>query len=359
MNLHLSEYSKAGIFRYWLLPVALLALPISASAQPSLRDELSLERLPADFFTFEPEEYWLEPRDSYWMSFSNWVIGQEHAQSQRIQALGAWADRSLSGNPRAMPNNQSYLRIGFAAEARTGELASLEPEARFKLDLPTAEEKLRVVVESQSDELIPLGERRRDRQLTDDQRSDGTATGALRWLASLSDTVNLSNDIGARLRFPPDAFWRATAKGRWELDEDWRLVADQRVYYFHQEGWGASTWFGLSRELGNGWDFLASTEAVWEHDNREFELSHVLNFHKILNNRAELNPRLGILGESKPNWRTTSVFADLTWRYRLYHDWLYGEVIPGIEFPREDSFKDRTSLILRIEMFFSGEVRSR
>lgn len=331
----------------------------TAAAQPDIRDLLSVEALPADFFTFEPEEAWLEPEDSYWMDFSNWVLVQQEVQSERIQYLGVWADRTLSGSPNVTDNNASYLRIGFAAESETGQMASFKPEGRFRLDVPTAQERLRVIVESESEELIPLGERRRDRQLTDDQRSDTGATGALRILSDLSGAVNLSNDVGVRLRFPTDMFWRATARGRWELENDWRLLLNQRFYYFHRDGWGESTWLGLSRALPRDWHFLSASEMAWVHKDREFELSHTFDFFRRLNNRTELNPRLGVLGESKPNWRTTSYFADLTLRHRLHSYWLYGEIIPGLEFPREDSFKERFSLLLRIELFLSGELKAR
>lgn len=344
--------------RLWKLAGLTLSVMLLASvtkAQSPASDALSPHNMPPDFFTFTPDEFWREPEDSYWMQFSNWVIRQEHAQSRRVQALGAWADRTLSGNPRAVPNNASYLRLGLATESRTGELFDFDPEARFKLDLPTAEEKLRVVIESESDDLIPLDERRRDRQLTSDERTDTSATGALSYLTQVTDAINLSNDLGARLRFPPDAFWRATARGRWEL-ADWQLSARQRVYYFHQDGWGASTWVGFGKDIGDGWTFLASSEAVWKHDDREYELAQIFDFHKRLNNRSELNPRLGVLGDSEPNWQHESVFADVTWRYRLYHDWLYGEVIPSIEFARENDFKEETALLLRVEMFFSGNV---
>lgn len=343
-----------------LLPL-LLAWPLAALAdslirQPSASTDLTVESLPLDFYTFEPDEFWREPKDTYWLNFSNWVLGQHSVQSERVQNLGEWADRTLSGNPSAMPNNESYLRIGFAAESEYGDLAQFEPEARFKLDIPTVEEKLRLVIESESDELIPLSERRRDRQLTEDQRSDTDATGALRYLSELGDSINLTNDIGARLRFPPDAFWRARARGHWQLDPNWRFTVDQRLYYFHVDGWGERTWLGFDRLVYGGWRFLSASEAAWVHRDRNFELSQILSLYKRLNNRAELNPRLGILGESNPSWRTTNIFADMTYRYRLYDDWLYGEIIPAIEFPRDYRFKDRASLILRVELFFAGDL---
>lgn len=353
------RYSASPSARWPTLLIALAGcLAGQLHAETPVTESLAPEYLPPDFFTFEPDDFWREPRDSYWIHFSNWVIRQEHSQSQRVQALGAWADRTLSGNPRALPANESYLRLGLAAEAKTGQLVDIEPEARFRLDLPTAEEQLRVIVESESDELIPLEERRRSRQLTEDQRSANNATGALRYLSTISDTINFSNDIGARLRFPPDVFWRASVRGDWRLD-DWRVRARQRVYYFHQSGWGASTWFGLGRNIGNDWTFMASSEAVWKHDDRSFELAQILDFHKRLNNRSELNPRFGILGESRPGWRDTSYFADVTWRYRLYQDWLYGEVIPSVKYERDNDFQEHTSVVLRLEMFFSGSILAR
>ncbi|MDX1458046.1 MAG: hypothetical protein R3276_10690, partial [Marinobacter sp.] len=274
-----------------------------------------------------------------------------------VQNFGEWADRTLSGSSSALPDNESYLRIGFATESEHGDPLQMEPEARFRLDIPTVEEKLRLVIESESDELIPLEERRRSRQLTDDQRSETDATGALRLLSEVGDAINLSNDVGVRLRIPPDAFWRLSAKKRWKLDEDWNMLADQRFYYFHQSGWGERSRLSFGREVGKGWRFLTSTELEWVHDDRKFVMSQTFNTFKELNNRATINPRIGMLGESQPNWRNTSYFADVTYRYRLYHSWLYGELIPAIEFPREASFKDRFSLVLRIEMYFSGNIQ--
>ncbi len=110
----------------------------------------------------------------------------------------------------ALPNNESYLRLGgFAAESEYSDPAQFEPELRFRLDVPpTAEEKLRLVVESESEELIPLAERERDRQLTEPERTDTETTGALRFLTDVGDSINLSTDIGGRLRLPPELFWR-------------------------------------------------------------------------------------------------------------------------------------------------------
>lgn len=322
-----------------------------------MSERLSIDALPIEFYTFDPDEYWLEPNDTYWVQFSNWVLTGQRAPSKLVQEFGEWADRTLSGSPQALPGNESYLRVGFATASEYGAALNFEPEGRFKLDIPTAKEKLRLVVESESDELIPLEERRRSRQLSSDERTESDPTGALRFLTEVGDAVNLTNDVGVKLRLPLDFFWRATARKVWELDNNWSFIADQRVYYFHQDGWGERTWIGLGREIGNDWHFLASSELEWVHKDKEFAMSQVFNFYKDLNNRASINPRLGLVGESQPNWRTTNYFADVTYRYRLHDEWLFGEIIPALEYPRDEGFKDQASLVLRIEMYFSGNLQ--
>ena len=348
----------AGLVRLVCAPPGYSLEPVFRVQERPISGRLAPEALPPSFYDFKPEEYWAEPRDSYWVNFSNWVLRQERTQGARVESLGQWADRTLSGATHNLPNNRSYLRLGFATESEYGKLAQFEPEARFRLDIPTTRRKLRLVIESESEELIPLEERQRYRQLTEPDRTDTQATGALRYLSQVGDAINLSNDIGARLRFPPDAFWRATAEKRWRAGEDWVLNAQQRVYYYHQDGWGARTWFGAGRPVGNGWDIRLSSELEWIHRERKFVAAQIFSTYKRLNNRSTISPRVGVLGESQPSWRTTSAFADLTWRYRLYGNWLFAELIPAVRFPREESFKDRVSVVFRIEMFFSGNIEA-
>lgn len=354
----LAPASFACFLSLMTLP-AFAAEPVFDIREQPISERLSPENAPLIDYTFTPDEYWAEPRDTYWTSFTDWVIRQERIQGPRIQRLGAWADRTLSGSTQSLPNNESYLRLGFATKSEYSNPAQFEPEARFRLDIPTTRRKLRLVIESESEEQIPLEERQRDRQLTEPDRTSTQATGALRYLTLVGDAINFSTDIGGRLRLPPDAFWRMTARKSWQPGPIWTFGTRQRVYYYHQSGWGARTWFGASRYLTDGWDFSSSSELEWVHSDRKFKAAQILAIRKQLNSRSRLIPRIGVLGESQPSWRTTSVFADLTWRYRVYSDWLYAELIPGLEFPRDENFTDQASLLFRIEMYFSGTIEQR
>jgi|GEM_PF-277152 len=316
-------------------------------------DPLTIENVPPEFFRWDGPRY-LEPTDRIWHGATEWAIRQQELQSRRVSALSRGIDRTLSGETYTVRDNDSYLRLGFSNRYdKAGEMG-LEPEARFRLELPTVEEKFRLVIESDPDDLSSLSDQQRQETLREDERGDTFTTGALRFLYPIADRWDFSTDIGARLRFPPEVFWRSRVRSDWALGDTWNLRVDQRFYYFNTDGWGERTWLGFSRPVGN-WHFLASSEAQWVHKDRMFEVAQVLRLERTYSNRHYYRYRLGILGESEPNWQTTDYFADLLYRNRLYDDWLYGEIIPALTFPRDDSFKPNPSITFRIEMFFSGK----
>src|SRR5690554_3088620 len=100
-----------------LAPTARGGEPVFNMQAAPVSEVLSPYRLPASFYTFDPDEYWAEPEDSWWLDFSNWVIRQERRHGVNVQSMGAWADQTLSGSSHVLPNNESYLRLGFAAES--------------------------------------------------------------------------------------------------------------------------------------------------------------------------------------------------------------------------------------------------
>ena len=322
-----------------------------------IRGFLSVESLPADFFVFSPEDYELPLRESPWLTFSEWIIQQQDTHSDVVQAFGAWADQTLSGDPRILPQNRSYVRLAASSTSETSDLFQFKPQVRFRLDLPTTQERFRLVLESESEELTSVDEQRQERQRTRRDEEESRVTTALRYLYELGDMVNLSADVGVRVKANPDAFVRLRGVALRQLDDNWNLVLDQRLYYFFVRGFGTRSYAAVSRPIGSGWRYTADATARWIHPERTFELGHGHRFYKRLNHRAELSPRLGVQGTSRPNWQPTLYFTDVTYRYRLYDNWLFGEVTPTLEFPREDNFKDRYAITLRIEMFFSGEVR--
>jgi hypothetical protein len=54
--------------------------PVFEVQQRPIPATLAPDRLPLTFYNFSPDEYWAEPKDSYWIRFSNWILIQERTQ---------------------------------------------------------------------------------------------------------------------------------------------------------------------------------------------------------------------------------------------------------------------------------------
>lgn len=322
-------------------------------ADPDLPQQVDIDQLPPDFFAWDGPRY-REPKDGWMDRVSHWVVRRQRIHSRQVQALGRGIDQTLSGQTWVDPDNESYLRLGafnrYTEDGRMG----YEPEARFKLDVPTSEEQFRIIVESDADDLAPLSEQQQKGTLSpEDEEENSFTAGALRYLSPLSERWNASTDLGARLRLPIQVFARARTWSDWYPTNEWRLRVDQRIFWYAQDGWISRSWFGFHRNLGPHWQFRASSEARWVHRKRGFELAQIARFQRRYRNRHFLRLRFGVLGETFDNWARTEYFTDLLYRKRLHDDWLYGEVIPSLRYRREEDFQPEATLTFRIEMFFS------
>lgn len=353
----MQTHPRTSLFLTSIL-AATMSSPLLAGEPPRVPsiekpERFRLESLPPDFFVWDDEPRYREPKASTLDSINNWIIERRRHHSRQIEALGLGLDRTLSGETYIDQKNDTYLRIGAYNQYTEDGRMGFEPEIRFRLDLPTVEEKFRLIVESDSDDLAPLSEQEQRGTLTPEEQEDtGFTSGALRWLNPISDKWDASADIGARLRFPPQIFVRGRTWSDWDL-ADWRLRVDQRIFWYSQEGWISRSWLGFHRDLGEHWDFRASSEARWVHRNRGFELAQIFRFQRYYRNRHFVRFRIGALGDTYDSWRKTEYFSDLLYRKRLHDTWLYGEIIPAMRYRREEDFKPEASLTFRIEMFFS------
>lgn len=321
-------------------------------------DPLRLEHLPPQFYDFSQDELDQEPREGVWLDSTNWIMKQQEKQSDRVENLSEWLDGLLSGEAIRTPENESYMRLGFATRWEKSSWIDFEPEARFRLDLPTVKKKFRLVVENAPDELIPLREQTQDRLLTDPERSDTETTGALRYLSMLTEHWSLSNDLGLRFRIPLNPFWRARLRASWDLDGAWRLDAEHRFFYFHTDGWGERSEVIFSRFLSDSHHLSLRSDLQWIDRKDRFEWTQMVYLDHFVDNRNQITYRVGVVGDNRPVWRTTSISMEAAWRYRLHEDWLFTELIPALGFPREDSFRENPSITFRIEMFFSSDEYS-
>lgn len=335
--------------------LAYLLLILYSSASVGEEDEFvpsisSTQQLPLSAPTAETIS--TEEASSFSKS-ADWLINERNEWSGLIGDTGAQLDGFFAGRAAEIRTNGSFLRLGFETRYEKNGNLKIEPLIRFKLDLPTTEEQLKLVVESDALEQKSLSETNRDRSLTKNERESTSTTGALQLVSAPERKWKTSTSVGLRFKNPPDAFWRARARRNWRIGSDWTFRALQNVYYFYEDGWGETTRLVFEKQF-NDYFFRTKSEAKWIHIEKTMEYAQVFSLSKQLSAQRAISYNLGILGENQPSVRTTDYYINTAYRRLLYKDWLFYEMVPELLFPRDDSFRPNPSLTFKLEVVFSS-----
>lgn len=286
-----------------------------------------------------------------------WVTQTRNEWGQTIGNTGRRLDGFFADTEVIERTNHSFLKLALRAQyAKYGEI-DLEPIAKFRLDLPALEDKLRLTIENEPLEGQTLEETSRENILETSSNEPESTIASLklqleeffepeRWKASTS--------VGIDFDFPSDYFWRAKGSYYWNITPYWTLRTLQKVYYFHRKGWGESTKFLFERDYDSH-VFRITSQAKYIHETHVMQFSQRFSMLKELTPVRAMNLQLGILGTNRPNPRVTDYFVNVVYRRQLSEDWLFYEMTPELLFPREDSFKASPSITAKIEIVFSSK----
>lgn len=282
-----------------------------------------------------------------------WLKNKRNNWGKLVGAAGRRLDAFFANTGAIEHSNDSFVKIGLKAEQKSGERSYLRPDFKFRLDLPALKERLKLVIESETEETKTLEETNRDRDLEEERRSEG-AVGALQIKSKPSHRWNASTSVGIDFQIPLDPFWRSKGNYSWDIDDLWQFELRQSIYHFHSSGWGETTQLEFERS-GNNYVFRTKSEAKYKHLSRSMEFAQIFSVLKELSEIRAITARIGILGQNKPERQTTAYFLNTTYRRKIYSTWLFYELTPELLFPRNDNFNLQPSLTAKIELVFSSD----
>lgn len=252
-------------------------------------------------------------------------------------------------------DTDSYLRLTMGGEWREGDGFEDDWGARFRLDLPTTEERLRLVIESEPEETRgTLADQ--DPALPDDRpdRLESLRIGLNR-LGQRDKTQQWNTQVGAgiRVRLPLDPYARVITQRLWTLnDGPWQLESDNRLSWFNNDGYSARTRWDLGRPLDENRHLRFITNVQWREEVDFLEYSEAVELNHRLNRRTVLRHTLAVLGESGSRPRMADAFLQTRYRRDVHKGILFLDVAPALHFPHEHGHDPRWQLNLRLEMYF-------
>lgn len=271
--------------------------------------------------------------------------------SDQVARFASTIDRFFGGDRHYQESNQSVVQMDLARAMGYGGDSKFKLAARLNLKLPVTEGRLRLLIETDPEKNITTEPIKEPTVLRNKVVVPSSVALAARYATPEENVWHFSVDGGIKFPIPVKPFVRTRARYS-ALKGDWRLNAEESVYWFNTLGAGETTQLDLERIISAPLLFRATSNATWLNDKQNFDLRQDFTFYHTLNDRTALQYQASVTGVSNPQLQVTDYVMLVFYRYRLYQKWLFFELSPQLHFPREKNYKFSPALTMRLEVLF-------
>lgn len=267
--------------------------------------------------------------------------------SKNVVTFANWADNYFGSDVVFDESQKSHLKLNIQQVFEEGHEPRYEINLLGKLSLPNTSKRLELLIASDAEE-----DGDADDTVTEAVESQEQSVG-LRYIQYSSSWVRAHTDMGVRLRSGFDTFLRFRLRGLFSAGR-WRMRASETVFWRDSEGWGETSRLDIERPLQPHFLFRSVSQATWLKDDDELDIGQsFLLIHDINRHRAVVY-RAGLSATSKPELHTTGYIVSIRFRELIHRDWLFFEITPAVNFPKDENFHSRHSLNFKLETLFGG-----
>jgi len=187
------------------------------------------------------------------------------------------------------------------------------------------------------------------------ERSEG-ATAGLTYL--LTDRVTHQLSLSGGLRFRPEPSPRLRLRGRIRKSFDvWHSEFAQSLFWDRSDGFGEKSQIKFDRPIGEQYLFRLSSSAVWSELSRGVDWGHFASFFGYFSARRSAAIKAGLRGHTHPSTVTEQYLVRVPYRQRVFRDWLFLEIEPGLDFFREDNYEIAPLINLKLDIIIGSFER--
>jgi hypothetical protein len=298
--------------------------------------------------------------------FSGYLERMDYIQTNLPRKLDSYVretDLTLShatGDVTRPPTSRLRLQVNTKFSYEESAKFEFSPDFEFEVELPNLEEKWNVYVDGTRNDYLP--------GVDEIDQKGGSSVGVRKSL----DRFHLRTEVGIDIRWPPDAH----AEVKWDrvwVCRRWVFSPSAQVYYQLSEGAGTvgdlpvHLWLGGEEpksyiQYVPGVKWAETTDGVeWE---QTLKLGHVIRRIESRWNMARIDSSSDVahgwelsgseFGHSSGESVTDTRRVRVTYRRPLYKHWIFLELMPTVEWRREDDWATYPSLQVGIDMLFWG-----
>ncbi len=273
-----------------------------------------------------------------------WWLDSHESFSETIGSWSTNIDTFLSGSQSPQQSDSNVqIRFGsiFNEDKSTGFF-----DFRTRLKLPNTQDRLRLIVESESDSLAPeslRGESSQQNTLIDSALKS-SVSAAVRYI---EDDIGLDVDAGIRVDFPLDPFIRVRLK-QGDVIDKWEWWQKQEAFAYYSKGIGARYGIGLGYVFAPTLDLGTDFGITWLDKEGLFYARENFFIQQRLNERNRVKYQVSFLQSGEHSLEPDSVLYNVQYERLLYKDWLIGQVIPQFTHEADEDYEGTFSLTLSL-----------
>jgi hypothetical protein len=237
---------------------------------------------------------------------------------------------------------RSTLRIRDIYTVRERALGENEMRYRINLRLPRLEEKFKF--DYYQDKKESKSKTKKNKQVEDINRRNRVRQG---W------TFNA--DAGVSAAIPPKLVTRARLRRNFERKIFIHRFLEQVTYITDESGLAEETTLQSDKKISDELLFRFTNTKRWKILQKEFVTLHGPSFIQQLSENDAISYNFFISNVIKDKVFFLNAYTiSVNYRRNVYKNWFYFDFIPGIEFPKQWSFRRTPFAIFQVEFLFGG-----
>ena len=280
----------------------------------------------------------LEPLDRY-----------RDTASQKVTRFANWIDNFFA-NDRIYDETQgSYIKLYLLQTYSENDKPIYDAQIKAKLDVPKTQKRLQLFIISDDEDESDTQQTSIDKTVEKQEQSIG-----LQFFNQDSKLWKVTTIAGVRFHSGLDPFARLRFR-RLAEKGSWTYRFTQSLFWLESDGAGETTRFDMDHPLTKNLLFRSTSQATWKNITDQFDIGQDLILFQTINKRKSLAYQVGGRAIKDSELYSTDYYYLIRYRQKMHKNWLFLDIIPAINHPRDNDFKPVRSISLKLEIVFDAK----
>ncbi len=280
--------------------------------------------------------------------------------SERLHKVSGYVDRFFADDSYEQESKDSRMRISLTTRFQKHQDPTFQPRVNLSLALPNTKDRLRLRFQS-NDEEDDEEEDNIDTSLTDSLTETTFAT-ALGLIVLANESLDIRADLGVKFRTPLDPFSRLRLRRSFRI-KNIEMRFTETFEWRDSRGKTADSRLEIEYPLNQELFFRTRTDATYWDIDSYWSGSQSLTLYDQLNTKSAIAYSIGISGQNEDELhlrkkdQVNNYWIEFRYRKNFYKNWLFYQITPGVDHPRDFEFSALPRIEFRLEALYGNLIK--